>query len=65
MRVVVSITKDGLEIFNFEAPVLHGFGLEDITKLAFDDLKSQRPDISLFDSSVEFHIRNIEDAHRS
>jgi hypothetical protein len=62
VRVVITICRDGKDIFKFEAPIQHGVGLSDIVELAFDEFSAQRPDISLLDPNVHFTIRDLSDA---
>jgi hypothetical protein len=65
VRVVVTISKEGKDVFRFEAPVQNGVGLSDIVELAFDEFAAQRPEISLLDPNVHFTIRDSNDARQA
>ena len=65
VRVVVTILKEGKDIFRFEAPVQDGLGLFDIVELAFEDFTAQQPEISLLDPNVHFTIRDANDARQA
>ncbi len=65
MRVVITIWKEGKDIFRFEAPIQAGLGLFDIVELAFDDFTAQQPEISLLDPDVHFTIRDLNDARQA
>lgn len=62
MRVIVTIWKEGKEIFKFEALVQERMGLSSIVELAFEEFTAQRPDVSLLDPNVHFTIRDLKDA---
>jgi hypothetical protein len=65
VRIVVTISKEGKDVFRFEAPIQNGVGLSDIVELAFDEFAAQRPEISLLDPNVHFTIRDLNDARRA
>lgn len=65
MRIVVTISKEGKDVFRFEALVQKGVGLSDIVELAFDEFAAQRPEISLLDPNVHFTIRDLNDARQA
>ena len=65
MRVVITIWKEGKDIFRFEAPVQDGLGFFEIVELAFDDFTAQQPEISLLDPNVHFTIRDSNEVRQA
>lgn len=62
MRILFTVSKEGKDVFRFEAPLHDGFDLAEFVELAFDDFSTQHPRVSLSDPEVHFAIRDLKEA---